>query len=88
MFQNAHKLFGVKNILKILKQLDQTQRVIAMKSIKYQANMRDRFPVYGCLVEIQQLYCQIQAGEEELQAVLVQLAFYRWNHQQQQEISH
>ncbi|CAA2989704.1 LOB domain-containing 27-like [Olea europaea subsp. europaea] len=87
MFQNAHKLFGVKNILKLLKQLDPTQRVIAMKSIKYQAYMRDRFPVYGCLVEIQQLYCQIQAGEEELQAVLAQLSFYRRNHQQRQEIS-
>ncbi|KAL2515859.1 LOB domain-containing protein 27 [Forsythia ovata] len=87
MFQNAHKLFGVKNILKLLKQLDPTQRVIAMKSIKYQANMRERFPVYGCLVEIQQLYCQIQAGEEELQAVLSQLAFYRQNHQHHQEIS-
>ncbi|CAA2980409.1 LOB domain-containing 27-like [Olea europaea subsp. europaea] len=87
VFQNAHKLFGVKNTLKILKQLDPTQRVIAMKSIKYQANMRDRFPVYGCLAEIQLLYCQIQAGEEELLAVLAQLAFYRQNHQEQQEIS-
>ncbi|CAI9753897.1 unnamed protein product [Fraxinus pennsylvanica] len=88
MFQNAHKLFGVKNILKILKHLDPTQRVMAMKSIKYQANMRDRFPVYGCLVEIQQLYCQIQAGEEELQAVLAQLSFCRQNHHQlEKEIS-
>ncbi|KAL2474232.1 LOB domain-containing protein 27 [Abeliophyllum distichum] len=84
MFQNAHKLFGVSNILKILKQLDPSQKVIAMKSIKYQANMRDKYPVYGCLVEIQQLSYQIQMAEEELQAILAQLAYYRQRHQQQE----
>ncbi|XP_022852660.1 LOB domain-containing protein 27-like [Olea europaea var. sylvestris] len=84
MFQNAHKLFGVSNILKILKQLDPSQKVIAMKSIKYQANMRDKYPVYGCLVEIQQLYYQIQMAEEELHATLNQLAYYRQRHQQQE----
>ncbi|CAI9787271.1 unnamed protein product [Fraxinus pennsylvanica] len=84
MFQNAHKLFGVSNILKILKQLDPSQKVIAMKSIKYQANMRDKYPVYGCLVEIQQLSYQIQMAEEELQATLGQLAYYRQRHQQQE----
>ncbi|CAN4088161.1 unnamed protein product [Withania somnifera] len=85
MFQNAHRLFGVSNILKILKQLDPSQKKVAMKSIIYQANARDKHPVYGCVAEIQNLLFNIQLYEEELQAVHAQLAFYR--QQQQQEIS-
>ncbi|XP_009777754.1 LOB domain-containing protein 27-like [Nicotiana tabacum] len=88
MFQNAHRLFGVSNILKILKQLDPSQKKVAMKSIIYQANARDKHPVYGCVAEIQNLVFNIQLYEEELQAVHAQLAFYRQQQQhQQQEIS-
>ncbi|XP_006367708.1 LOB domain-containing protein 27-like [Solanum tuberosum] len=86
MFQNAHRLFGVSNILKILKQLDPSQKKVAMKSIIYQANARDKHPVYGCVAEIQNLLFNIQLYEEELQAVNAQLSFYR-QQQQQQEIS-
>ena len=84
VFQNAHKLFGVSNILKILKSLDPTQHAEAMRSIKYQANVRDRFPVYGCLGVIRQLYYQIQLLEEEFHAVLAQLEMYRQHHEQHQ----
>ncbi|XVF09168.1 hypothetical protein REPUB_Repub07fG0068400 [Reevesia pubescens] len=77
VFQNAHKLFGVSNIVKLLKSLDPSQHAEAMRSIKYQANVRDRFPVYGCLGIIQQLYHQIQQLEEEFHAVLAQLEMYR-----------
>ncbi|XP_009588931.1 LOB domain-containing protein 27-like [Nicotiana tomentosiformis] len=84
MFQNAHRLFGVSNILKILKQLDPSQKKVAMKSIIYQANARDKHPVYGCVAEIQNLVFHIQLYEEELQAVHAQLAFYRQQHQQQE----
>nr|GMC60438.1 LOB domain-containing protein 27-like [Ipomoea batatas] len=88
MFQNAHRLFGVSNIIKILKQIDPSQRGVAMKSIIDQANARAKYPVYGCVAEIQQLMLKIQLAEEELQAVQAQLAFYRQhNQQQQQEIS-
>ncbi|XWS51066.1 hypothetical protein CRYUN_Cryun12cG0144300 [Craigia yunnanensis] len=87
VFQNAHKLFGVSNIVKILKSLDPTQHAEAMRSIKYQANVRDRFPVYGCLGVIRQLYYQIQLIEEEFHAVLAQLEMYRQQHHQQHQIS-
>ncbi|XP_075480375.1 LOB domain-containing protein 27-like [Primulina tabacum] len=83
IFQNVHRLFGVKNIVNTLRQLDPDQKAIAMKSMKFQATMRDKYPIYGCLVEIQQLSYQIQLAEEELQAVLQQLAYYRQNHQQE-----
>ncbi|KAL6549342.1 hypothetical protein OROHE_008459 [Orobanche hederae] len=85
MFQNVHRLFGVKNIQNLLKELSPDQKPMAMKSIKFHAAMRDKYPVYGCLVEIQQLTYQIQMAEEELQAVLQQLACYR--QQQQREMS-
>ncbi|KAM7471372.1 hypothetical protein LguiA_009555 [Lonicera macranthoides] len=77
MFQNAHKLFGVSNILKIIKHLDPSQKMEAMRSIIYQSNIRDRFPVYGCWGIIAQLDHQIRQAEEELHAVNVQLSLYR-----------
>ncbi|XVF50205.1 hypothetical protein PTKIN_Ptkin04bG0077400 [Pterospermum kingtungense] len=77
VFQNAHKLFGVSNIVKILRILDPSQHAEAMRSIKYQANVRDRFPVYGCLGVIRHLYFQIQLLEEEFHAVLAKLEMYR-----------
>lgn len=82
VFQNAHKLFGVSNIVKILKSLDPSQHAEAMRSIKYQANVRDKFPVYGCLGVIRQLYYQIQLLEEEFHSVLSQLEMCRQYNQE------
>ncbi|XP_059444749.1 LOB domain-containing protein 27-like isoform X2 [Corylus avellana] len=81
LFQNAHKLFGVSNILKILKNLEPGQKNEAMRSIIYQANMRDKFPVYGCCWIICQLKYQVLQAEEELNAVQAQLEMYRQHHQ-------
>lgn len=58
---------------------------MAMMSIKFHATMRDKYPVYGCLFEIQQITYQIQLAEEELRAVLQQLAYYKQQQQQQQQ---
>lgn len=77
MFQNAHRLFGVRNISKILEELDPSQKMEAMRSIIYQANIRDRFPVHGCLGVILQYQYQIRQLEEELHAVHAQLALCR-----------
>ena len=83
MFQNAHKLFGVRKILKILENLESHQQEEAMRSIIYQANIRDRFPVHGCWGIICKLHFQIRQVEEELHAVLAHLEMYR----QQQQIA-
>ncbi|XP_050222985.1 LOB domain-containing protein 27 [Mercurialis annua] len=84
MFQNAHKLFGVSNIIKILKKLDASQRGEAMRSIIYQSNIRDRFPVHGCWGIICQLHYQIRQAEEEIHAVHSQLEMYRQHHHHHQ----
>ncbi|GLT46394.1 hypothetical protein SLA2020_201480 [Shorea laevis] len=80
MFQNAHKLFGVSNILKILKSVDPSQKNEAMHSIKCQAYFRDKYPVHGCVWVIKQLQYQIQLLEEEHHAVHAQLEMYRQHH--------
>ncbi|KAG6401713.1 hypothetical protein SASPL_138577 [Salvia splendens] len=64
----VHRLFGVKHIQKLLKELHPDQRLMAIKSIKFHAAMRERNPVYGCLVEVQNLASQVQLAEEELHA--------------------
>lgn len=83
IFKNAHKLFGVRKILRILEKIDPSQKTEAMRSIIYQANMRDRFPVHGCLGEIYHLQYQIRQAEKELYAVLSQLQFYKQPRQQE-----
>ncbi|KAJ0106228.1 hypothetical protein Patl1_17881 [Pistacia atlantica] len=83
MFANAHKLFGVCNILKIVENLDADQKTEAMRSIIYQADIRDRYPVHGCWGIICQLRYRIWQAEEELHTVHAQLEMYRHHYQQQ-----
>ncbi|KAG2292568.1 hypothetical protein Bca4012_006562 [Brassica carinata] len=77
LFQNVHRLFGVRSIVKILENLDELQRPEAMKSIIFQSYVRDRNPVHGCLGITQQLQYMIWVAEEELKAVNSQLQLYR-----------
>ncbi|MED6184788.1 hypothetical protein PIB30_050837 [Stylosanthes scabra] len=84
VFLNVHKLFGVSNIVKILKDLEPSQKKIAMDSIIIQANYRDKYPVRGCWEEICRLQYQIWLAEEELHAVYQQLEICRQHQHQQQ----
>ncbi|KAL8261341.1 hypothetical protein R6Q59_025390 [Mikania micrantha] len=79
IFKNAHKLFGVRNILRILEQVEPALKNEAMRSIIYQANMRDRSPVFGCLGVIYQLQYQIRHAEKELYAVVSELELCKQN---------
>lgn len=74
-FLNAHKLFGVSNILRILKQVDDSKKSDAMKSIIYQANAREKDPVHGCFGIIIMLQTRIERLREELELVRSQLMF-------------
>ncbi|CAN4082547.1 unnamed protein product [Withania somnifera] len=80
-FQNAHRLFGVRNIVRILEQLeDEDQKADAMKSIIFESDMREKFPVYGCVECIFYLRQQLQITLQELNYLHAQLHIYRQQH--------
>ncbi|RZC58737.1 hypothetical protein C5167_006037 [Papaver somniferum] len=82
MFQNAHRLFGVSNILKIINPLPPNLKSEAMRSIIYQSNIRDKHRVHGCIAIIEQLNFQYQQAKLELDAVNAQLAICRQQYNQ------
>ncbi|KAE8657494.1 LOB domain-containing protein 22 [Hibiscus syriacus] len=87
-FQNAHKLFGVSNITKIIRYLSPPEKDIAMHTIVFQSDARANDPVGGCYRIIQELQRQIEYSQAELDLVLHQLAICRAqvaHHQQMQE---
>lgn len=76
-FQNAHKLFGVSNITKIIKNLGPLEKDEAMRTIIYQSDARAYDPVGGCFSIIRDLQRQIDLCQAELDLVLRQLEFFR-----------
>ncbi|XP_061370332.1 LOB domain-containing protein 22-like [Gastrolobium bilobum] len=84
-FLNAHKLFGVSSITKIIKDLDPHDKDQAMRTIIYQSDMRASDPVGGCYRYIQDLQANIEYYRAELELVLQQLAIFRAQAQQQHQ---
>lgn len=76
-FLNAHKLFGVSNILKIIKNLGPQEKGVAMSSIIFEANARANDPVGGCYRILSTLQRQIAHYKAERDLVLQQLAICR-----------
>ncbi|KAI7988723.1 LOB domain-containing protein 22 [Camellia lanceoleosa] len=68
-FLNAHKLFGVGNIMKVLKNIQPCDQETAMKSIIAHSNLRAIDPVGGCYRRICQLQKHIEQYEAELELV-------------------
>ncbi|CAO2163466.1 unnamed protein product [Urochloa humidicola] len=76
-FLNAHRLFGVSNILKTLKRLRPELCADAMSTLIYQSDMRATDPVGGCYRLILNLERQLEIETAELSAVLHHLALCR-----------
>ncbi|KAK4269241.1 hypothetical protein QN277_022427 [Acacia crassicarpa] len=76
-FLNAHRLFGVRNITRIIENYNDHLRDEAMRSIIYQSDMRAADPVGGCYRHVKELMAQIQYLEAELVFVRQQLAVFR-----------
>ena len=76
-FLNAYKLYGVRNMTKIVENLSDEERNDAMKSIIFESNMRAANPITGCCRMIQELILQIRYYRDELQLTLQQLANVR-----------
>ncbi|KAG6662022.1 LOB domain-containing protein 27-like [Carya illinoinensis] len=76
-FQNAHRLFGVSNILKILSAVEPSQKEAAAESILMEGNARKKDPVHGCLGIVRSLESQIKFYEKQLDFVTRFLALSR-----------
>lgn len=76
-FLNAHKLFGVSSITKIIRHLDQPLKDEAMRTIIFQSDVRANDPVGGCYRIIRDLQHHIDYCKAELDIVLHQLAYCR-----------
>lgn len=85
-FQNVHKLFGVSNILRILKHVDPSKREDTVKSIAYEADTREKDPVHGCLGVITILQNQVSKLKDELAVAREQLYLLQQHHNFNQQV--
>ncbi|KAF8393542.1 hypothetical protein HHK36_021786 [Tetracentron sinense] len=81
-FVNAHRLFGVSNILKILNNVEPDQKQAAINSIIFEANARKKDPVSGCVGTLRKLIHQFDAIRSELDITNQQLSYCRQREQQ------
>ncbi|PON41858.1 Lateral organ boundaries domain containing protein [Parasponia andersonii] len=77
-FAAVHKVFGASNVSKMLMELPESQRADAANSLVYEANLRLRDPVYGCMGLISALQQQIQTLQAELNAVRTEILRYKY----------
>ncbi|KAG2285171.1 hypothetical protein Bca52824_044775 [Brassica carinata] len=75
-FASVHKVFGASNVSKMLMEVPENQRADAANSLVYEANVRLRDPVYGCMGAISALQHQVQALQAELTAVRSEILKY------------
>ncbi|PNT71725.1 hypothetical protein BRADI_2g34520v3 [Brachypodium distachyon] len=81
-FASVHKVFGASNVSKMLLEVHESQRGDAANSLVYEANLRLRDPVYGCMGAILTLQQQVHALEADLAALRAQIQLH--HHKQQQ----
>ncbi|KAM0876836.1 hypothetical protein ACQ4PT_035909 [Festuca glaucescens] len=72
-FASVHKVFGASNVAKMLLEVHESQRSDAANSLVYEANLRLRDPVYGCMGAIITLQQQVHALEAELAGVRAEI---------------
>ncbi|KAK6156059.1 hypothetical protein DH2020_010307 [Rehmannia glutinosa] len=77
-FASVHKVFGASNVSKMLMEVPESQRADAANSLVYEANVRLRDPVYGCMGAISALQQQVQVLQAELNAVRAEILKYKY----------
>lgn len=76
-FSNVHKVFGASNVTKLLNELHPSQREDAVNSLAYEADMRLRDPVYGCVGVISLLQHQLRQLQMDLSCAKSELSKYQ-----------
>ncbi|KQJ90000.1 uncharacterized protein LOC104585088 [Brachypodium distachyon] len=76
-FLNAHRLFGVSNIQRTLRETPPELRTDAMRALIFQAEVRAYDPVGGCCRMAIDLQRQLDLAQAELSALLQQLELCR-----------
>ncbi|KAE9592785.1 putative transcription factor AS2-LOB family [Lupinus albus] len=76
-FANVHRIFGASNVTKLLNDLHPHQREDAVNSLAYEAEMRLRDPVYGCVGVISLLQHQLRQLQIDLYCAKSELSRYQ-----------
>ncbi|KAJ9540203.1 hypothetical protein OSB04_026709 [Centaurea solstitialis] len=79
-FANVHKVFGASNVTKLLNELHPHQREDAVNTLAYEADMRLRDPVYGCVGVISLLQHQLRQLQIDLTSAKSELSKYQNHH--------
>ncbi|GLJ18167.1 hypothetical protein SUGI_0320950 [Cryptomeria japonica] len=69
----VHKLFGARNIAKILRDIPAERRSDAVTSLVYEASARANDPIYGCTGAICRLQKQVSHLQSQLATVQAEL---------------
>lgn len=76
-FLNVHRLFGVRNIMNTVRNVDPNHREIAVRSMIQEANLRVLDPVGGSCGIVKNLHDMCNQIKAELDLVLQQVAICR-----------
>ncbi|XP_002986599.2 LOB domain-containing protein 22 [Selaginella moellendorffii] len=88
-FLSCKRLFGVSNMLRFLRDADPADKEETMKSLIYEAEVRDKDPVHGCYGIISQLTERVRGLQRELELTrsLVHQHHHLNHHHHQQQPS-
>ncbi|XP_040381888.1 LOB domain-containing protein 6 [Oryza brachyantha] len=76
-FVHVHRVFGASNVTKLLNELHPYQREDAVNSLAYEADMRLRDPVYGCVAIISILQRNLRQLQQDLARAKYELSKYQ-----------
>ncbi|KAF7039109.1 hypothetical protein CFC21_049167 [Triticum aestivum] len=76
-FVHVHRVFGASNVTKLLNELHPYQREDAVNSLAYEADMRLRDPVYGCVAVISILQRNLRQLQQDLARAKYELSKYQ-----------
>ncbi|CAL0327807.1 unnamed protein product [Lupinus luteus] len=75
-FEQVHKVFGSNNVMKILRELNPSQREDAVKSLVYQAEARLRDPVNGCMGFISEMQDRLKQIKSNINNTMEEISTY------------